>query len=109
MAHARDDTPAAAVPRDTAPTSVADLDSDHPERPLSELRPDQGRHLVVGGEGIRIHLADGRTLIDGITRAAASATRIDMYHRFDKPDRLHVAVDTHDRDDLEATIARTSP
>ena len=196
------------VPRDAAPASVTDLDRDYLVHPLSELRRDQDRHLVVSGEGIRIHLADGRTLIDGlsglwnmlighgrseiaeavtaqmhslayypafwgytsepaallakrladlvpaesgirrflftlggsdanemnfriarqyhaikgnpdrqkilsrrlgyhgITRAAASATRIDLYHWFDKPDPLHVEVDTHDLDDLEATIDR---
>ncbi|MYE83036.1 MAG: aspartate aminotransferase family protein [Gammaproteobacteria bacterium] len=196
------------VPQDAPPLSVADLDRDYLLHPLSELRRDQDRHLVVGGEGIRVHLDDGRTLIDGlsglwnilvghgrqeicaaataqmqslayypafwgytsepaavlakrladlvpaksgirrflftlcgsdanemnfriarqyhaikgnpdrqkilsrrlgyhgITRGAASATRIDMYHWFDKPDPLHVEVDTHDLDDLEATIER---
>ena len=204
----RDAAPASGPARTTPALSVADLDRDHLVHPLSELRREQARHLVVGGEGIRIHLADGRTLIDGlsglwnilvghgrreitdaasaqmqslayypafwgytsepaavlakrladlvpeqsgirrflftlcgsdanemnfriarqyhaikgnpdrqkilsrrlgyhgITRAAASATRLDMYHWFDKPDPLHVEVDTHDLDDLERTIAR---
>lgn len=196
------------VQEDTAPPNIANLDRDYLVHPLSELRRDQDRHLVVGGDGIRIHLEDGRTLIDGlsglwnilvghgrqeisaaataqmrslayypafwgytsepaavlakrladlvpansgirrflftlcgsdanemnfriarqyhaikgnpdrqkilsrrkgyhgITRGAASATRIDMYHWFDKPDPLHIEVDTHDLDDLEATIER---
>ena len=55
------------VPRDAAPASVTDLDRDYLVHPLSELRRDQDRHLVVSGEGIRIHLADGRTLIDGLS------------------------------------------
>ncbi len=41
MAHAQADTPAAAVPRDAASASVADLDRDHLVHPLSELRRDQ--------------------------------------------------------------------
>ena len=187
--------------------NVAELDRDYLVHPLSELRRDQDRRLVVAAEGIRIHLEDGRTLIDGlsglwnilvghgpreisdaatrqmqtlpyypafwgytsepaavlakrladlmpeasgirrflftlcgsdanemnfriarqyhaikgnpdrqkilsrrlgyhgITRGAASATRLDMYHWFDKPDPLHIEVDTHDIDRLEETIA----
>ena len=187
--------------------NVAELDRDYLVHPLSELRRDQDRRLVVAAEGIRIHLEDGRTLIDGlsglwnilvghgrheigepatrqmqalpyypafwgytsepaallakrladlmpaasgirrflftlcgsdanemnfriarqyhaikgnpdrqkilsrrlgyhgITRGAASATRLDMYHWFDKPDPLHIEVDTHDIDQLEQTIA----
>lgn len=52
---------------EAAAPSVAGLDRDYLVHPLSELRRDQDRHLVVGGEGIRIHLADGRTLIDGLS------------------------------------------
>ncbi len=187
--------------------NVAELDRDYLVHPLSELRRDQDRRLVVAAEGIRIHLEDGRTLIDGlsglwnilvghgrqeigdaatrqmqtlpyypafwgytsepaavlakrladlmpeasgirrflftlcgsdanemnfriarqyhaikgnpdrqkilsrrlgyhgITRGAASATRLDMYHWFDKPDPLHIEVDTHATDRLEETIA----
>ena len=56
----RDAAPAS-VPAPSAPApSVADLDRDHLVHPLSELRREPARHLVVGGEGIRIHLADGR-------------------------------------------------
>ena len=47
--------------------NVAELDRDYLVHPLSELRRDQDRRLVVAAEGIRIHLEDGRTLIDGLS------------------------------------------
>ncbi len=48
---------------------LADLDRAHLIHPITELRSHEkkGPKIVEGGEGIRIRLADGRTLIDGLS------------------------------------------
>jgi putrescine aminotransferase len=47
--------------------SLEDLDRAHLIHPITEFRTHEkkGPKIVIGGEGIRIHLADGDTLIDG--------------------------------------------
>jgi putrescine aminotransferase len=48
---------------------LEDLDRAHLIHPITEFRTHEkkGPMIVQGGEGIRIHLADGRTLIDGLS------------------------------------------
>jgi adenosylmethionine-8-amino-7-oxononanoate aminotransferase len=48
---------------------LEDLDRAHLLHPMTQFRAheERGPNLVVGGEGIRIRLADGRTLIDGLS------------------------------------------
>ncbi|MEN8159618.1 MAG: aspartate aminotransferase family protein, partial [Myxococcota bacterium] len=48
---------------------LADLDRAHLIHPITEFRTHEkkGPKIVRGGEGIRIHLEDGRTLIDGLS------------------------------------------
>lgn len=55
------------VPQDAPSAGVPNLDRDYLVHSLSELRRDQDRHLAIRGEGIRIHLDDDRTPIDGIS------------------------------------------
>jgi adenosylmethionine-8-amino-7-oxononanoate aminotransferase len=47
--------------------NLEELDRAHLIHPITELRKHEkvGPSIVTGGEGIRIHTADGRTLIDG--------------------------------------------
>jgi adenosylmethionine-8-amino-7-oxononanoate aminotransferase len=49
--------------------NLEDLDRAHLIHPITEFRSHEkkGPKIVCGGEGIRIHLADGRTLIDGLS------------------------------------------
>ena len=49
--------------------NLEDLDRAHLIHPLTEFRAHekQGPIVVTGGEGIRIHTSDGRTLIDGLS------------------------------------------
>ncbi|MCP5056908.1 MAG: aspartate aminotransferase family protein [bacterium] len=49
--------------------NLEDLDRAHLIHPITELRSheEKGPKIVVGGKGIRIRLADGRSLIDGLS------------------------------------------
>lgn len=48
---------------------LEDLDRGHLIHPMTQFRAheERGPNVVVGGEGIRIRTADGRTLIDGLS------------------------------------------
>lgn len=54
---------------DRSSLPLEDLDRAHLIHPGTQLKAheERGPHMVVGGEGIRIRTADGRTLIDGLS------------------------------------------